>query len=48
MIAINLSEQQALSSDQKELQQMNFTGNLENQSAISFIIEKPKKRVLDF
>ena len=31
MIAIDLSKQQELDSDPKAIQQINFTGNLENQ-----------------
>ena len=40
MIAINLSKRQKLDSDQKAIQQINFNGNLENQSTIFFIIEE--------
>ena len=32
MIAIDLCKQQVLDADPKEIQQINFTGNLENQS----------------
>ena len=38
MIATDLSKQQALDADPKAIQQINFTGNLENQSAIFFVI----------
>ena len=48
MIAIDLSKQQALDDDPKAIQQINFTGNLENQSTIFFIIEEAKETVLDF
>ena len=48
MIAIDLSKQKELDSDSKEIQQINFTGNIENQSTISFIIEEAKETVLDF
>ena len=48
MIAIDLSKQKELDSDLKEIQQINFTGNLENQSTIFFIIEEAKETVLDF
>ena len=48
MIAIDLSKQQALDSDPKALQQINFTGNLEEQSITFFIIEEAKEKVLDF
>ena len=48
MIAIDLSKQKELDSDPKALQQINFTGNLENQSTMFFITEKAKETVLDF
>ena len=48
MIAINLSKEQALDAYPKAMQQINFTGNLGNQSTIFFIIEEAKKTVLDF
>ena len=47
-LVINLTKQQELDSDPKELQQINFIGNLENLSTIIFIIEKIKESVLDF
>ena len=40
MIRIYVSKQQALDSDPKAIQQINFTRNLENQSTICFIIEE--------
>ena len=40
MIAIDLSKQQALDADPKAIQQITFTGNLENSSSIFFIIEE--------
>ena len=40
MIAIDLSKQQALDSNLKGIQQINFTGNLENNSSIFFVIEE--------
>ena len=46
--AIDLSKQQALDADPKAIQQINITGNLENQSTIFFIIEEVKETVLDF
>ena len=46
IIAIDLSKQQALDSDPKAMQQIDFNGNLENQSIFS-IIEKAKENVLD-
>ena len=48
MIAIDLSKQQALDADPKAIQQINFTGNLDEQSAIFFIVEEAKETVLDF
>ena len=43
MTAIDLSKQQALGTDPKAIQQIKFTGNLENQSKIFFITEKTKE-----
>ena len=48
MIATDLSKQQALDADLKAIQQINFTGNLEQQATIFFIIEGAKETVLDF
>ena len=48
IIAIDLSKQQALDADPKVIQQINFTGNLEQQVTIFFIIEEAKETVLDF
>ena len=48
IIAIDLSKQQALDVDRKSIQQINFTGNLENWSATSFIIEEAKETVINF
>ena len=48
MIAIDLSTQQALDTVPKAIQQINFTGNLENYSTIFFITEEAKETVLDF
>ena len=45
---IDLIKQQALDADPKAIQQINFTGSLENNAAIFFIIEEAKKVVLDF
>ena len=47
IIAIDLSKQQALDADPKAIQQINFTGNLENSAVIIFIIEEVKETVLD-
>ena len=38
MIVIDLSKQQALNADLKSIQQIDFTGNLENNAIIFFII----------
>ena len=48
MIAIYLSKHQVLDSDPKAIQQIIFTGNLENQWTIFFIIKEAKKPVVDF
>ena len=54
MIAIDLSKQEALDSDPKAIQQINFTGNLYQgrnvnvNTTTSFIIEKAEKNILDF
>ena len=42
MIGIDLSKQQALDADPKAIQQINFIGNLEEQSTVFFIIEEGK------
>ena len=50
MIAIDLSEQQALDADPKAIQQINFTANLDRawNTTIYFILEEAKEAVLDF
>ena len=54
MIAIDLSKQQALDSDLKAVQQINFKGNLSRGRNINdittmfFIIEEEKETILDF
>ena len=48
MIATDLSKQQALDADPKAIQQINFTGNVKNNSVIFLIIEEAKETVLDF
>ena len=48
LTAIDLSKQQKLDADPKAIQQINFTGNLENNTAMFFIIEGAKETVLDF
>ena len=47
MIEIDLSKQQAFDADPEATQQINFTGNLENQQYFSVIVEV-KETVLDF
>ena len=42
MAVMDLSKQQALDADPKAIQQINFTGNLEQQTAIFFSIEEAK------
>ena len=44
MIAIDLSKQQALDADPKAIKQINFTGNLEKNATIFFVIEEAKKQ----
>ena len=50
MIAIDLSKQQALVDDPKVIQQINFTGNLNQRGGATmfFIIEEAKETILDF
>ena len=48
MIALYFSKQQVLDSDPKAIQQISFTGNLENQSTIFFIIKETKETVFYF
>ena len=48
MIGKDLSKQKALDADPKAIQQINFIGNLEEQSTMFFIIEEGKETVLDF
>ena len=45
---MDLSKKQALDADPKAMQQIDFTGNLEEQSTMLFIIERVKETVLDF
>ena len=49
MIAIDLSNQQALDDDPKAMQQINFTRNLDQggQKVMYFIVEETKKTILD-
>ena len=50
LIAIDLSTQQALDTDPRAIQQINFTANLEREGNTSmfFIIEKAKETVFEF
>ena len=49
-MVIDLSNQQALDSDPKAIQQSNFAGNLERdeEATVVFIIEEVKETILDF
>ena len=50
MISIDLSKQQALDGDPREILQINITANLDRlwNTAMFFIIEEAKETVLDF
>ena len=50
LIAVDLSKQQAFDADPKAMQQINFTGNLEQAEGetMFFIIEEAKETILDF
>ena len=50
MIAIDLSKQQALDADPREIQQINFTENLDRarNTTTFFIIEEVKETVFEF
>ena len=50
MIAIDLSNQQALDADLRAIQQINFTANLDRagNTRIYFILEEAKETILDF
>ena len=48
IIAIDISRQQELDSDPKAIQQINFSGNLEQQAKIFFVTEVAKKIILYF
>ena len=49
MIAINISQQQALDADPSAIQQINFTASLDRagKTTIFFIIEEAKETLLD-
>ena len=48
MLATDLRKQKTLDANQETIQQINFTGILENNATIFFIIEKAKKTILNF
>ena len=50
MVAIDLSHQEALDTDLKATQQINFTGNLDEDgnTTMFFITEEAKETILDF
>ena len=48
MTAIDLTKQQVLVANPKAIQRINFTGNLEQQAAMFFIIEEAKEIILNF
>ena len=50
MIAADLSKQQALDADQRTIQQINFTANLNRagNTRVYFILEEAKETILDF
>ena len=50
MVAIDLSEQQALDADPKAIQQINFTANLDRaeNTRFYFILEEAKGTVFEF
>ena len=50
MIAMDLSKQQVLDADPREIQQINFTANLDRDgnTTMFFIIEEARETVLEF
>ena len=48
MIAVDLSEQQALDADPREIQQINFTANLDRAGNTRIILEEAKETKLKF
>ena len=48
MIEIDLSKQQTFIADSKAIQQINFTGNVDQQTTMFIIIKGPKETILDF
>ena len=47
MIAIDLSKQQARHADLKAIQQIKFTGNVDQEAKVFFIFEGSKETLLD-
>ena len=47
-MAKDVSKQQAFDADSKAIQQINFTGNLDVNTAMFLIIEEAKETILDF
>ena len=50
IIAVDLSKQQALDTDPRAIQQINFTANLDRagNTRVYFILEEVKETILDF
>ena len=50
MIAVDLSKQQALDANQRAIQQINFTTNIDRagNTRVYFILEEAKETILDF
>ena len=50
IIAVDLSKQQALDSDPRAIQQINFTANLDRagNTRVYFILEEAKETILEF
>ena len=50
MIAVDLSKQQALDADPREIQQINFLANLDRagNTRVYLILEEAKETILDF
>ena len=47
MVAVDWSKLEAVDADPKSIQQINFTGNLEEQPTIFFVTEEAKETILD-
>ena len=48
MIAVDLSKQHALDVDPREIQQINFTANLDRDDGETILVNKQKKLFLNF